>query len=338
MLRWLIVGIGGLVALASAWAQPAWSPPGPPGAHVLAMAASPIPGTIVIGTDGQGVYRTTDGGETWNPLACESTLATTNSILVDPVDPQILWAGTNYDLCQSTDDGLTWVPRDGGHGAVVALAVDAAGSATLLQGLEGGGIRRSVDGGSHWSPADPGILGSASVRAIAFDRHMGSTVYAGGAASGTGRAFRSTDRGATWTAIDVSGSPITALVADGSRAGVLFAGGPAGAYKSTDDGATWTNVLDAMTSSGVTSLAITSRDSSLIHAGTTVGILRSTDGGVTWTSVSGGLSPGPVTSLLIEEERVPSLYAGTGDGVSRATLPQPVAPVGKAPPAPVVSR
>jgi photosystem II stability/assembly factor-like uncharacterized protein len=302
------------------------------------MAASPIPGTIVIGTDGQGVYRTTDGGETWSPLACESTLAITNSILVDPVDPQTLWAGTNYDLCESTDDGLTWIPRDGGHGAVVALAVDAAGSTTLLQGLEGGGIRRSVDGGSHWSPADPGILGSASVRAIAFDRHMGSTVYAGGSSSGTGRAYRSTDGGATWTAADVSGSPITALVADSSRAGVLFAGGPAGAYRSTDAGATWTNILDAATSSGVLSLAIPSRDSSLIHAGTTLGVLRSSDGGVTWISVSGGLSPGPVTSLLIKEDRFPTLYAGTADGVSRAALPQPTAPVAKAPPAPVSSR
>ncbi|MBI4731135.1 MAG: hypothetical protein HY781_03215 [Chloroflexi bacterium] len=131
---------------------------------------------------GAGVHISTDNGLTWTPSNNGIPSATLNdyppifSLTVDPINPQILWAGTldTGHIYKSTDGGQSWEQRDNGIGAGIeyqilsfrGFTVDprasdivyAMGEATLEntedpQGLRqrvGGVIYKTTDGGENW--------------------------------------------------------------------------------------------------------------------------------------------------------------------------------------------
>jgi photosystem II stability/assembly factor-like uncharacterized protein len=82
--------------------------------RVTAVATHPtLPGTIYIGADAGGIWRTTDGGVRWVSLTDNIPVPAIQSIAIDPVNPQFLYASTiqrTYGIrwLSSTDAGATW--------------------------------------------------------------------------------------------------------------------------------------------------------------------------------------------------------------------------------------
>ena len=82
--------------------------------RVTAVAPHPSnAATIYIGADNGGIWRTTDGGQTWTSLTDGIAVPAIASLAVDPVNPQLLYASTiprTYPirLLRSTDAGATW--------------------------------------------------------------------------------------------------------------------------------------------------------------------------------------------------------------------------------------
>ena len=82
--------------------------------RVTAVATHPTaPGTIYIGGDGGGIWRTTDGGVTWASLTDGLPVPAIQSIVIDPVNPQLIYATTiqrTYATrwLSSTNGGATW--------------------------------------------------------------------------------------------------------------------------------------------------------------------------------------------------------------------------------------
>jgi photosystem II stability/assembly factor-like uncharacterized protein len=90
-------------------------PGSPPYAgRVTSVAAHPSDAkTLFIGTDGAGVWKTTDRGGSWTWLTPDLPVPAINSVAVDPSDPRLLYATTidrTYPvrLLRSTDGGATW--------------------------------------------------------------------------------------------------------------------------------------------------------------------------------------------------------------------------------------
>ena len=125
---------------------------------------------------GDGFYRSTDGGVTWQHVSTLFTGQAVSAIAVDPTDPQHVYAATvrgrggahrttsptakPYGVYESTDGGSTWTLRKGTtdeiHGAT-DLVMDPQDPTHLWASFWGDGIYKSTDGGKTWSLAMTGL-------------------------------------------------------------------------------------------------------------------------------------------------------------------------------------
>ncbi|HEX2895355.1 MAG TPA: hypothetical protein VHO29_15250 [Marmoricola sp.] len=121
---------------------------------------------------GDGFYRSTDGGVSWQHVSTLFTGQAVSAIAVDPTDPQHVYAATlrgrggnhrtssptdqQYGVYESTDGGATWTLRKGTtnelHGAT-DLVMDPQDPHVLYASFWGDGIYKSTDGGHTWASA-----------------------------------------------------------------------------------------------------------------------------------------------------------------------------------------
>ncbi len=219
-------------------------------------------------------------------------------------------------------DGLRWRligPHRGGWGTAVAGI--AGDSDTYYFGAAGGGIWKTLDAGRTWRPIFD--HGPASIGAIAVAPSDPKVIYAGtgqvssryDVAAGEGM-FKSTDAGATWSAIGLEASRHIAAIQvdphDARRVMVAALGhmfGPnseRGVFLSTDGGATWRKTLFVSEDAGAVDLAVDPADPNIVFAATWQvrykpwmsyfdpdigpgsGVFKSTDGGEHWQRLTGG--------------------------------------------------
>ncbi|MFZ5820595.1 MAG: VPS10 domain-containing protein [Chloroflexota bacterium] len=153
---------------------------------------------------GPGMFKSMDGGETWEALnnGLENTTLSFNTVAVNPQDPNIVYVGEiNSGVYKSTNGGGSWSPVSNGLKIkdIRALAIDPHNPETLYAGVEGGGIWKSEGGGSSWKNVSGGMPAEAAVRAIVIDPIQPNVVYASDVRSGV---YRSVDNGETWLQIN----------------------------------------------------------------------------------------------------------------------------------------
>jgi uncharacterized protein (TIGR03437 family) len=173
-----------------------------------------------------GVYKSTDGGETW--LAANdfhTAQQNINMLAVDPRNANTVYAGTvTGGVLRTQDGGRTWTPLNVGlHGADVrALAIDTRTPAVMYAGVENGGLYKSIDTGAHWQIASAGMDPGATVRDIVIDATNSQVLYAADLHTGV---YRSADGGNLWVQVSkgLSTRAVTALSLS-SDGGTLYAG------------------------------------------------------------------------------------------------------------------
>jgi photosystem II stability/assembly factor-like uncharacterized protein len=157
-----------------------WTRFGPEGGDIHAFAIDQtIPTTLYAG--GEGVFKSTDGGQTWAAINTGlPNSSQVNALVIDPIHPSTLYAGTNnYGVFKSTDGGQHWTAINTGlfNTYVSALALDPTTPTTLYAGGEG--VFKSTDGGQHWTAMNTGLSNKREVNALAFDPTTPTTLYAG---------------------------------------------------------------------------------------------------------------------------------------------------------------
>lgn len=189
-------------------------------------------GTLYMG-NGDGVWKTIDGGDTWVeknqglPLF-GGDVCPVLSLAVDPAHPGTLWAGMQYGggIAKSTDGGDHWESRGlTDDNFVYAIGLSPADSDVILAGAGfwTGSIYKSDDGGLTWQCKLSDI---AFVRDFAFDPRNPLWVYA--ATEGYG-VLRSMDGGETWSFFDEGiFYPLTYSIAVSAEAEPLLLSGSYG--------------------------------------------------------------------------------------------------------------
>jgi len=306
-----------------------WTSYGPEGGRVSALAVDPMtPRTLYAGT-GAGVFKSTDGGGTWNAANTGQPLnknLTVTSLAIDPTTPSTLYAAGSGGVFKSTNGGDTWNVALSDSRYVTTLAIDPITPSTLYAwerkcGLEGcGGILyTSTDGASFWR-ASP--IAFPPIVALAIDPTSPTTLYAGSELG----VSKSTDGGKTWSVFvpvlptdDLSG--VNALAIDPITPTTLYSGTGypdfgtgRGVFKSTDGGGTWNGVSAGLPSVVVHALAIDPTAPTTLYAGTDGGAFRSTDGGGMWSALNTGLTNLDVRALALDPHTPSRLYAGTRGG------------------------
>ncbi len=135
--------------------------------NVRALCVYPDnPRRVLAGVDGHqflpssqvGVFRSEDGGATWENLDAPTARLEIWSIAVDPADPGTIFVGTRPEGFRSRDGGKSWsrlrmdVNMDGPIGAprTTRMVVDPRDSRTIWAGTEVAGVYKSQDGGDSW--------------------------------------------------------------------------------------------------------------------------------------------------------------------------------------------
>jgi photosystem II stability/assembly factor-like uncharacterized protein len=128
-----------------------------------------------------GIYKSTDGGITWQPANDTQTSDTcVNNLAIDPVNPEIAYAATAAEsLYQTTDGGEHWTQISGLPNDIRAVALSPKDPNVIYVGTQGSGVYVSVNGGANWSPLVEGMEPNDRIWAIIFDPANPDTVYAG---------------------------------------------------------------------------------------------------------------------------------------------------------------
>ena len=216
----------------------------------------------------RGVFRSTDGGETWTPVLQQDENTGAVDLAFDPANPQtvfaVLWAarqapweiGTSWTLSahnglyKSEDGGTTWRQVTAGlPGAAdglgrIGLGVVTSAPARLyavLGAKRGGGLYRSDDGGEHWRlvNGDERLWGrDGDFNEVKVDPTNPDVVYVANVVT-----WKSTDGGATfagWRGAP-GGDDYHRLWIDPTHPEVILLAGDQGAIVTVNGGATWSS-------------------------------------------------------------------------------------------------
>ncbi|MGE5816255.1 MAG: VPS10 domain-containing protein, partial [Acidobacteriota bacterium] len=185
-------------------------------------------------------------------------------------------------------------------------------------GAAGGGLWKTVDGGTTWSPVTDGQIKSSSVGAVAVSESnpdivyigMGEACLRGNIMQGDG-IYKSTDAGKTWKNVGLADSQVVSRIrVHPKNPDLVYAavfGHPAaphdtrGVYRSKDGGQTWQRVLFRDNKTGAIDLVVDRNNPNVLYAalweayrvawqmssgGPGSGLFKSTDGGDTWTELT----------------------------------------------------
>jgi photosystem II stability/assembly factor-like uncharacterized protein len=236
------------------------------------------------------------------------------ALVLDPVNPAILYATTARGIFKTINGGASWRPQgnalDGK--SILALAIDPRNNATVFATTDTGGIFRSQNGGEHWSEANAGLK-ARYVGSIAVD--SASTIWAGTEA---GRIFKSADGGDSWieTVPPTDHVSVMAITPDPVKPGTVYVGtNSEGVYKTVDGGATWTHMTNGLKRATVWNILIDKASPSTVYAGTHEGFYKSVNGGGYWSPANKGLTSFNILALAVDPLAPTTLYAGTAAGV-----------------------
>jgi photosystem II stability/assembly factor-like uncharacterized protein len=295
---------------------------GPWGGTILNVVVDPRDThTVYVGTKGGGVFKSTNGGANWS----EANVGITNryilSLALDPSNSSTVYAGTQVGVFKSIDGGKTWSAAGSGlTGPSSHLAIDPNEPQRLY--AVGDGIYQSTNGGESWSVVFRWAAGG-SVGPLALAPADPRTIYVG--ASGcffahgcTGRLFKSTDRGQTWSQIWYPEGFVTAIAVDPQNSNRVYASNSdllGSLFRSTDGGAHWYRVLNKR----INHLVIHPRNVDIIYAAGN-GLFKSTDGGDRWSEISQGHTDWLVRSLAVDPLDSNTVYKGTErEGLFKST-------------------
>jgi photosystem II stability/assembly factor-like uncharacterized protein len=224
---------------------------------------------------------------------------------------------------------ISWVPVGPYNigGRITAMVVDPANPNIILAGGAVGGVLKSTNGGTNWTPKTDNWT-SLSVGAMVMDPNNPNIVYCGTGEANTSTdsyagfgLLKSTNKGDTWILSGLENSrhigalqvhPQNSNLLYAAVAGGLYSKGPdRGVYKSTNAGINWTKVFYLNDSTSAIDVAVDPSNVNIVYAamferlrgpsfrkaaGVSSGVWKSTDAGTSWVRLTSGL-PAPANNI-----------------------------------------
>ncbi len=318
------------------------------GAQIFGLSIAPSEPSKVYVADFGGLWRSDNGGVTWNGLHNPPeglNSLPSQGIAVDPTNSDHVLAA-KLEIVETTDGGANWHIRwsmqnliDQGAsqdlikpGApVIVFAPSDVSTVYIGYGHENCllyhenectstplGILISKDGGTTWNLSEDNQISQLNIFGIAVDYNDASHVYAATEAG----LYESADSGENWTIISgtLESRQIHAVAINPSDPQEIFVSVHRdGIYRSSDGGASWQHRIAGLeANSSIHNIVFDpTNPDNLFASDLYSGVYRSTDGGDIWIKINEGLQSRAARSLAISADGQ-HLYLGTNeDGVQR---------------------
>jgi photosystem II stability/assembly factor-like uncharacterized protein len=248
-------------------------------AKATVHAIEPVPGapgSYLVATEGIGIQRTDDDGESWQ-VTNDGVIGQTLQLAADPSDSETFFMEGGGHLWKTTDGGAHWATSDAGipYGAS-AIGVDP-NTPSKVYTAQLATVYRSTDGGASWTASALPAPGG-TVRRLVVDPTNGDRIYAG-----TNSAFyRSSDGGVTWTLLHTNYVYDVDVAIDGD---VFVSVGSSQVLRFAP-----TSTTPVIVSTGLADIAQTlktdPRVAETVYAGTVHGLYETVDGGRRWAKLT----------------------------------------------------
>ncbi|HTX87893.1 MAG TPA: BACON domain-containing carbohydrate-binding protein [Bacteroidales bacterium] len=286
---------------------------------ILIFPATPT--TILIGTGdrdagdapGMGVYKSTDGGNTWAASNTGMGNMTVGMMILHPSNPSIILAATSGGIYKSIDGGSTWSKKSSNSNNYRDIKFKP-GDPTIVYATEGGNFYRSTNTGDTWTQITSGII-TGNRMVIGVSPSQPGYVYLCQTNGPFAGLLRSTDSGLNFTtqsttpnimdySCNGSGTSSQAwydlcIAVDPGNASIIYVGG-INIFKSTNGGVNWTINSHWVGSTWGTPCAPSvhadvhtlewSPVNGKLYTGCDGGIYYTSNGGTSWTDISSGLA------------------------------------------------
>jgi len=331
--------------------QPCITQFGPFGGPIQTLVSAPgQASTFYAGTSNSGVYRTDDSGANWRPVNNGLGGRTISSLVIDPGNPLVLFAGTTIGVFKTIDGGTNWLATNNGLPSsfqgqtsqsispIIGLAIKPNDGNTVyavIDSLTVSDIYKTIDGGGNWVIANTGLPDSRFLPVLAVSALSPDTLYLGLNRSSI---YKTTNGAANWSATGYNQSDVTAISVDPTNANIVYAGGQQSISKSSDGGNTWGTKVQVYEHAFndqplISSIVINPTNSQTIWVGTTSGVYKSDDGSVHWTNFNNGfpfLAKGSppqdfsgyplVNALALDGTAPTTLFSGTEFGMFKTNI------------------
>lgn len=305
--------------------SPEWIGPG--GGAITDLIYNPRNADEVFAsTWGRGIYKSQDGGQTWRNSSFGLENLDVNAIEISPQNPLILFAGTyRGGVYKSANGGETWYRSDTGiqnEAITYAIEIDPRHGQRVYLATRGksnnggapwnGVVYKSEDGGQSWQAVLTNVGGSGQ-EDWAYDLSIyprsTNIVYAATHEHG---AYRSTNYGQTWQAINNGVYDQTARAIEPDprpSSGLVYLGvfRPNGVFKSQNSGDSWSLKTNNISHVRTYRIEINPNSKDTLYLATFgQGIMKSTDRGENWSYAGLGnetildidVKPGSYNTLL----------------------------------------
>ena len=234
---------------------------------------------ICVGTIGAGLWRSPDGGDSWErPKGMWGDIRVF-AVSVHPAEPNVIFAGTDEGIFRSDDKGASFhhLSSEMDSMQVWRIAADPVEPNTIFAGTSPSALFRSRDGGTNWEKLTVDL--AETCPNVRFPRVTALEVDP-------------TDHDIVWAGVEVDG-----------------------VQRSLDGGDTWTRISGGLTDPDIHGMAISPGDPKTVLTSTPREVFTSTDTGESWQGLGVGehFSMPYCRDILVKKDSPDVIFVATGE-------------------------
>lgn len=297
---------------------------------ITSIALHPTNTNILYVATNDAVYKTRDGGGSWERFPSFSARRVT-TVALDPQLPATVYAGTMGDaVYKSPDGGQHWLPHNVGlkeHVSFINQFVFHPTHSEVIYAATTVGAFITKDAGREWEERMNGMKEVHIVVSAAINPQNPKILYAGT----TGGVYRTDDGASSWKKINNGLIPekelmgamalgVNVLVLDPVTPDIVYAGTTKGLFRTANGGTSWERIGQSLPDPFVSSMVIDPTQPAKLYIGGPAGVWTSADGGQSWQAINHGLTSLNIRSLAMSPKHSQELFVGTnGSGLYHST-------------------